>query len=65
MTEDVCTQEVLAALDYLDAQTSVKWPFDQFRRAVTETVKDGIDSEARRQVLMASLNRIRRAPHRI
>lgn len=36
------------------------WLFDQFRGALFETVKDGIEQEARRQVLMASQKGIRR-----
>jgi hypothetical protein len=61
MTEDVCTGEVSAALEYLATQTTLKWPFDQFRRALAESTRDGIEKEARRQVLNASLNGIRRA----
>jgi hypothetical protein len=30
--EDMRTPEVFAALDFLEARASVKWPFDQFRR---------------------------------
>jgi hypothetical protein len=33
VTEDVCTGEVTAALEYLGAKATLKWPFDQFRRA--------------------------------
>ena len=60
MTEGVCTSEVSAALEYLATQATVKWPFNQFRRAIGESTKDGIEKEARRQVLMASLNGIQR-----
>jgi hypothetical protein len=64
MTEDVCTGEVSAALDYLGTKATLKWPFDQFRRALVESTRDGIEKEARRQVLNASLNGIRRALQR-
>jgi hypothetical protein len=59
--EDVCTGEVSAALEYLGTQATLKWPFDQFRRALVESTRNGIEKEARRQVLMASLNGVRRA----
>jgi hypothetical protein len=61
MIEDVCTGEVSAALEYLGTQAMLKWPFDQFRRARVESTRNGIEKEARRQVLMESLNGIRRA----
>ena len=61
MTEDVCTGEVTAALDYLGTQATLKWPFDQFRRALVEPTRNEIEKEARRRVLNASLNGIRRA----
>ena len=61
MTEDVCTGEVTAALDYLGTQATLKWPFDQFRRALVEPTRNEIEKEARRQILNASLNGIRRA----
>jgi hypothetical protein len=61
MTEDVCTGEVTAALEYLATQATLKWPFDQFRRALVESTRNGIEKEARRQMLNASLNGIRRA----
>jgi hypothetical protein len=32
--EDMRTPEVFAALDYLKARASTKWPFDQFRQAL-------------------------------
>jgi hypothetical protein len=62
MTENVNTPEVLAALDFLGAQTTVKWPFEQYRKALAP--KEGefdFDKEGRRQVLNASLNGIKRA----
>jgi hypothetical protein len=61
MTEEVCTGEVTAALEYLATQATLKWPFDQFRRALVEPTRNEIEKEARRQVLNASLNGIRRA----
>jgi hypothetical protein len=33
-TENVYTPEVLAALDFLEAQTDARWPFEQFRRVL-------------------------------
>ena len=65
MTDDVCAKKVLAVLDQLAADASVKWPFDQFRDAfIGEKGKRGFEQEARRQMLYASLNGIRRALHR-
>ena len=66
MTEDVCTAEVVAALDSLASQSAVKWPFDQFRRSLLDQTKRewGFEKEARRQVMNASLNAIRRALQR-
>ncbi len=32
-TDDVGTPEVHAALEYLDARATIKWPFEQFRKA--------------------------------
>ena len=64
MTEDVCTGEVTAALEYLATQATLKWPFEQFRRALVEPTRNEIEKEARRQVLNASLNGIRRALQR-
>jgi hypothetical protein len=54
--EDMRTAEVYAALDFLAARTSVKWPFDQFRTAL-----DYPDDEGRWQNLNASLNGIKLA----
>jgi hypothetical protein len=63
MTDNVETPAVLAALDFLDRQaTVVKWPFDQFRKALAP--KEGeldLNREGRRQILNASLNGIKRA----
>ena len=58
---DVCTEEVLAALDFLEARATVKWPFGQYRNALaTEHRELDVDKEGRRQVLNASLNGIKR-----
>jgi len=46
MTEDVCTGEVSAALEYLGTQATLKWPFDQFRRALVEPTRKEIEKEA-------------------
>jgi hypothetical protein len=62
MTENVNTPEVLAALDFLGARATIRWPFEQYRKALAP--KDGefdFDKEGRRQVLNASLNGIKRA----
>ena len=59
---DVHTEEVLAALDLLEARATVKWPFGQYRSAfvATEHRELDVDKEGRRQVLNASLNGIKR-----
>jgi hypothetical protein len=62
LTDNVATEEVLAALDFLGAKAAVKWPFDQFREALPS--KEGeldLDREGRRQILNASLNGIKYA----
>ena len=55
--EDMRTSDVFAALDFLEALAIRKWPFDQFRDAL----ENSISEEGRRQVLNASLNGIRLA----
>jgi hypothetical protein len=48
ITENVATEEVLAALDFLGAKAAVKWPFEQFREALAP--KEGeldLDREGR------------------
>jgi hypothetical protein len=37
-TEDLCTSEVLAALDFLEARANQKWPFKQFRETLEARV---------------------------
>jgi hypothetical protein len=62
MTDNVETPAVLAALDFLDRQATVKWPFEQFREALAP--KEGeldLNREGRRQILNASLNGIKNA----
>ena len=34
MTENVNTPEVLAALDFLGARATIRWPFEQYRKAL-------------------------------
>jgi hypothetical protein len=60
MTENVNTPEVVAALDFLGARAPIRWPFEQYRKALAP--KEGefdFDKEGRRQVLNASLNGIK------
>jgi hypothetical protein len=61
-TDDVRTEEVLAALDFLEARSTIKWPFGQYRSAFVATERREIEvaKEGRRQVLHASLNGIKR-----
>jgi hypothetical protein len=62
LTENVATEEVLAALDFLGAKAAVQWPFEQFRKALS--AKEGeldLNREGRRQILNASLNGIKNA----
>jgi hypothetical protein len=62
LTDNVATEEVLAALDFLGAKAAVKWPFEQFRKALAP--KEGeldLNREDRRQILNASLNGIKNA----
>jgi hypothetical protein len=62
ITENVATEEVLAALDFLGAKAAVKWPFEQFREAITPQEGElNVNREGRRQLLDASLNGIKRA----
>jgi hypothetical protein len=62
ITENVATEEVLAVLDFLGAKAAVKWPFEQFREALTPKEGDlDLNREGRRQILNASLNGIKNA----
>ena len=53
---DMRTPDVFAALDFLAAHTTEKWPFDQFRSALERP-----NAEGRWQNLNASLNGIKLA----
>jgi hypothetical protein len=55
--EDIRTDEVDHALDFLEHRAKVKWPFEQFRKALSSNGHE----DARYQVLNASLNAIRQA----
>ena len=60
--EDIRAPEVFAALEFLEAQSLVTWPFDQFREAVL--VHPGSEdwvAEGRWQLLNAAMNGIKRA----
>jgi hypothetical protein len=61
--EDIRTPDVFAALDFLAARTTVKWPFEQFRQELLDesTGPELWDREGRWQVLNASLNGIKLA----
>jgi hypothetical protein len=59
--EDMRTPEVLAALDFLEANANPKWPFAQFREAIGGYRSQGWEQEGRWQTLNASLNGIRLA----
>jgi hypothetical protein len=54
--EDIRTDEVLHALDFLEHRASVKRPFEQFRKTL-----DNRNIETRCKVLNASLSSIRQA----
>ncbi len=60
--EDVRDEATYAARKFLEERRKVKWPFEQFRKAIE---RDGgsepWEVEGRRQVLNASLNGVRRA----
>jgi hypothetical protein len=59
--EDMRTPDVSAALDFLAARATVKWPFEQFRDSLKDTGSDLWEVEGRWQVLNASLNGIKLA----
>src|SRR5215467_14551559 len=56
--KDMRTPKVFAALDFLAAQATVKWPFNQFRNALNGDGSKGWEREGRWQMLNASLNGI-------
>ena len=55
------TPEVFAALDYLKARVSTKWPLDQFCQALDRRGFEGWEIEGRWQIMNASLNGIKTA----
>jgi hypothetical protein len=59
--EDIRTPEVFAALDFLAARATVKWPFEQFRESLNNTGSELWQREGRWQVLNASLSGIKLA----
>jgi hypothetical protein len=59
--EDMRTPDVLAALDFLAARATVKWPFEQFRESLNDTGSQLWEREGRWQVCNASLNGIKLA----
>jgi hypothetical protein len=59
--EDMRTPEVFAALDLLESQASIAWPFEQFRRSLDFGVGDESHAGGRWQNVHASLNAVRRA----
>jgi hypothetical protein len=60
--EDMRTADVFAALDFLAARATVKWPFEQFRAELLDDTGSALwEVEGRWQVLNASLNGIKLA----
>jgi len=59
--EDTRTPEVLAVLDFLEANANPKWPFAQFREAIDGYRSREWEKEGRWQTLNASLNGIKLA----
>jgi hypothetical protein len=55
---------ISAALDFLELRATEKWPFEQFRKALEDFSPDGVNAEARWQLLNASLNGIKRVIRR-
>jgi hypothetical protein len=58
---DMRTPDVLAALDFLAARTTVKWPFEQFKDSLNDTGSALWEREGRWQVCNASLNGVKLA----
>jgi hypothetical protein len=59
---DMRTPDVFAALDFLAARATVKWPFEQFRAELNSTGSEALwEAEGHWQVLNASLNGIKLA----
>lgn len=61
--EDIRTPEVLAALNFLELNSTVTWPFAQFREVMKYRGSKDWEVEGRWQVLHASMNAIRRMVH--
>jgi hypothetical protein len=62
LTENVNTPDILAALNFLEAETDARWPFEQFRKVLAPREGEiDLDKVGRSQVLNASVNGIRRA----
>jgi hypothetical protein len=62
LTENVQTEEVLAALKFLEGPTEARWPFEQFRKMLVPREGElDLDKVGRSQVLNAALNGIKRA----
>jgi hypothetical protein len=54
LKDNVCTAEVLATLDLLAANATVKWPFEQFRNPlIADKGTQEFENEAKRRVLIA------------
>jgi hypothetical protein len=61
-SEDMRTPDVLAALDFLAARATIKWPFEQFREELLDSGGSELwEVEGRWQMLNASLNGIKLA----
>lgn len=56
--DDVDTPETNAALDYLEAQAAIRWPFTRFREALKSKPVADWEIEGRGQILNASMNGI-------
>jgi len=55
LKDNVCTAEVLATLDLLAANATVKWPFEQFRNPlIADKGTQEFENEAKRRLLLAS-----------
>ena len=60
--EDMRTPAVMVALDVLGGDSSVTWPYEQFRRALDYgQAETSSQAEGRWQNVNASLNAVRRA----
>ncbi len=59
--EDMRTAEVFAALDFLEAHATQKWPFAQFRESLNSAGSELWEAEGRWQTVNASLNAVRLA----